>query len=58
MPSLGLNAAFGLVTNLLGVRADPYQVFNFLVEIDAKMQWDARDRLLRSAAPAMTADLA
>jgi phage tail-like protein len=33
MPSLGLNAAFGLVTNLLGVRADPYQVFNFLVEI-------------------------
>lgn len=34
MPSLGLNAAFGLVTNLLGVRADPYQVFNFLVEIE------------------------
>ena len=33
MPSLGLNAAFSLVTNLLGVRADPYQVFNFHVEI-------------------------
>jgi phage tail-like protein len=34
MPSLGLNAAFGLATNLLGVRADPYQTFNFLVEIE------------------------
>ena len=34
MPSLGMNAAFGLVTNLLGVRADPYQAFNFLVEIE------------------------
>lgn len=34
MPSLGVNAAFGLVTNLLGVRADPYQAFNFLVEIE------------------------
>ncbi len=34
MPSLGLNAAFGLATNLTGVRADPYQTFNFLVEID------------------------
>lgn|SRR5262249_53221158 len=34
IPSLGLNTAFGLVTNLLGVRADPYQVFNFLVEIE------------------------
>ncbi len=34
MPSLGLNAAFSLVTNLLGVRTDPYQVFNFLVEIE------------------------
>ena len=34
MPSLGLNAAFSLVTNLLGVRLDPYQVFNFLVEIE------------------------
>jgi phage tail-like protein len=34
MPSLGINAAFGLVTNLLGVRADPYPAFNFLVEIE------------------------
>lgn len=34
MPSLGLNAASSLVTNLLGVRLDPYQGFNFLVEID------------------------
>jgi len=34
MPSLGLKATFGLVTNLRGVRADPYQVFNFLVEIE------------------------
>ena len=34
MPSLGLNSAFSLVTNLLGIRADPYQVFNFLVEIE------------------------
>jgi ATP-dependent Lhr-like helicase len=30
----------------------------FLVEIDAAAQWDAQTRLLRSAAPAMTADLA
>lgn len=34
MPSLGLNAAFGLVTNLLGIRPDPYHAFNFLVEIE------------------------
>ncbi len=34
MPSLGLNAAFGALTNLLGVRADPYHGFNFLVEIE------------------------
>jgi phage tail-like protein len=34
MPSLGLNAAFSLVTNLLGVRLDPYQGFNFMVEIE------------------------
>src|SRR5215470_1854862 len=34
MPSLGLNAAFSLVTNLLGVRADPYRVFKFMVEIE------------------------
>src|SRR5262245_37947903 len=35
MPSLGLNAAFALATNLLNVRADPYQAFNFLVEIES-----------------------
>ncbi|HEX9374020.1 MAG TPA: phage tail protein [Roseiflexaceae bacterium] len=34
MPSLGLNAAFSLATNLLGVRNDPYAAFNFLVEIE------------------------
>jgi phage tail-like protein len=34
MPSLGINTAFSLATNLLGVRADPYQAFNFLVEIE------------------------
>src|SRR5262245_58050009 len=34
MPSLGMNAAFSLATNLLGVRIDPYQVFNFFVEIE------------------------
>lgn len=34
MPSLGLNATFALATNLLGARADPYQAFNFLVEIE------------------------
>ncbi|MFY9270313.1 MAG: phage tail protein [Candidatus Manganitrophaceae bacterium] len=34
MPSLGLNAAFSAATNLLGVRADPYQGCNFLVEIE------------------------
>jgi phage tail-like protein len=34
MPSLGLNTAFSFATNLLGVRADPYQGFNFLVEIE------------------------
>lgn len=33
-PSLGLNAAFSLATNLLGIRADPYQAFNFLVEVE------------------------
>ena len=32
--SFGLNAEFSLVTNMLGIRADPYQVFNFLVEIE------------------------
>lgn len=34
MPELGLNAAFSLATNLLGVRLDPYQTFNFMVEIE------------------------
>lgn len=34
MSSLGLNAAFSLATNLLGIRSDPYQIFNFLVEIE------------------------
>src|SRR6187200_2877124 len=34
MPSLGLNAAFSLVTNVTGVRLDPYQGFNFMVEIE------------------------
>jgi phage tail-like protein len=29
-----MNAAFGLLTNLLGIRADPYPAFNFLVEIE------------------------
>ena len=33
-PSIGLSTAFAAVTNLLGVRADPYQAFNFLVEIE------------------------
>jgi phage tail-like protein len=33
-PSLGLNAAFSLATNLLGIRADPYQAFNFIIEIE------------------------
>jgi phage tail-like protein len=35
MPSLGLNAGFSLLTNLLGERTDPYQAFNFLIEIDS-----------------------
>lgn len=34
MPVPPLNAAFGVVTNLLGVRLDPYAAFNFLVEIE------------------------
>ena len=32
--SLGLNAAFAVGTNLLGIRNDPYMSFNFLVEIE------------------------
>lgn len=34
MTSLGMNAAFAAVTNLLGIRNDPYLSFNFLVEIE------------------------
>lgn len=34
MLSLGANAAFAAVTNLLGIRNDPYMGFNFLVEIE------------------------
>lgn len=34
LPSVGLNAALAALTNILGVRADPYQAFNFLVEIE------------------------
>jgi phage tail-like protein len=34
MPSLGLNAAFSVATNLLGERQDPYLAFNFLVEVE------------------------
>jgi phage tail-like protein len=30
----GVNAAFAVATNLLGIRLDPYQVFNFFIEID------------------------
>jgi len=35
--AFGLNAEAAFVTNLLGVRADPYQVFNFLVEIEGTL---------------------
>jgi phage tail-like protein len=34
LPSVGLNTAFAALTNLLGIRSDPYQAFNFLVEIE------------------------
>lgn len=34
MLSLGANAAFAAVTDLLGIRNDPYMGFNFLVEIE------------------------
>lgn len=33
MPSVGLNAAFTLLSNATGVRVDPYFSFNFFVEI-------------------------
>lgn len=32
--SIGLNAAFAALAGALGVRADPYEAFNFLVEIE------------------------
>lgn len=34
MTTLGLNAAFSVTTNLLGIRNDPYAGFNFFVEIE------------------------
>ena len=34
MTSLGINAAFAGVTNLLGIRNDPYLALNFLIEIE------------------------
>lgn len=34
MPSIGFNTIFSAATSLVGVRVDPYQVFNFLVEIE------------------------
>jgi len=34
MPSSGLNAALGTVGNLLAAVLDPYQVFNFFIEIE------------------------
>ncbi len=34
MPTLGPNAALSLISNLTGLRLDPYQAFNFLVEIE------------------------
>lgn len=35
MPIPGVNAAVSTASNMLGVRADPYQAFKFLVEIDS-----------------------
>lgn len=34
MTTVGLNAAFSAGSNLLGIRNDPYQAFNFLFEIE------------------------
>jgi len=34
LPSVGLNTAFSVLTNVLGVRSDPYQACNFMVEIE------------------------
>ncbi len=37
IPSVGMNAAFTVITNLLGIRSDPYQVFNFFIELEGMM---------------------
>ena len=34
MPSVGLNTAFTVATSVLNVSVDPFQAFNFLIEID------------------------
>jgi phage tail-like protein len=34
LPSVGLNTAFSVLSNVLGIRNDPYQGFNFMVEIE------------------------
>jgi phage tail-like protein len=34
LPSVGLDTTFSALTNLLGIRTDPYQACNFLVEIE------------------------
>ena len=34
LPSVGLNTAFSVLTNVLGVRSNPYQACNFMVEIE------------------------
>ena len=34
MPAVGFNAAFNLATNISGVQLNPYQSFNFFVEIE------------------------
>ena len=34
LPSIGLNTAFAVLSNALGIRNDPYQVFNFMVEVE------------------------
>jgi phage tail-like protein len=34
MPSVGLNTAFTVATSVLGVSIDPFQAFNFLIEIE------------------------
>jgi len=34
MPTLGLNTAFSVLSNALGVRLDPFPAYNFLVEVE------------------------